>query len=257
MADPTPSAPYLSDQGSSQQLSRTSSLPSGINSPDSSVQLRSNLPSRGQKKAQQWRSSVAVMNSDYYSQWRPQTASSFPLLARPRVSPLVRSLGSGVGAGHGGGGGGGPSLDTISEYDIELQERRPASAREHMADPNMFRYTPVMPPFSRPTTPQIGSGAGFAPIRPASVMSQHSTSAGAGATAPVNIDFLRESSQAIHISAAATNQFLPLFLNPETGNVYMFEDSYYIPIPSRSVKELEKGTTANALTKVPTPVCFL
>lgn len=235
-SQPYPSAPYIPGR-TNDQLSRTTSLPSGINTADRPVNLRLGT-SRGNKKAQLWRSLVAVTNSDYYSQWRTQ------------ISPLVKVHGSGAIKPAPSA----PSLDTISEfeYEIELPDRRPGS-RGPIADPNMFRYTPtpmldparqsVPPPLSRPTTPQIGN-SGFAPIHTASL-----TSVGTS-----NNNFLRGSSQAIHITASATNQFLPLLLNPETGNVYMFEDGYYIPIPSKSVKELEKGTNANTLTRAPTPV---
>ena len=223
-------APYIvGGSNFNEQLSRTNSLPSGMNTVDNPVQLRL-TSSRGHKKAQFWRSSVAVTNSDYYNQWRPQ------------MSPLVKVHGSGAIKPAPSA----PTLDTISEYEIELHDRRP-STRNQVADPKMFRYTPtpIPPPLSRPTTPQIGN-SGFAPI--------HTTSLSSPTSATANIDFLRGSSQAIHITAAATNQFLPLFLNPETGNVYMFEDGYYLPIPSKSVKELEKSTKANTLTKPPTPV---
>ena len=225
-------------RSTSEQLYRTNSVPSNINTIDGALPLRFNA-SRAQKKAQTRRTSVAVTNSDYYNQWRPQ------------MSPLVKARGSGANIKPAPSA---PSLDTISEYDIELLDRRPGP---EPADPNMFRYTPtpILDPSrqsipSRPTTPQIGSG-GFAPIHSMSIMSPPSS-----ATA-TNINFLRGSSQAIHVTAAANNQFLPLFLNPETGNVYMFENGYYIPIPSKSVEQLERGTTAGGLTKAPTPVSFI
>ena len=241
----------LSSDLSDGQLSRTNSMPSGMNTIEGPVQLRLHAP-RSSRKAQYWRNSVAVTNSDYQSQWRSQ------------LSPLVRVHGSGAIAAAPSA----PSLDTISEYemrgvnDYNQEQFRPphhyARRSEGVADPNMFRYTPtpamdpssrqrVSAPLSRPTTPQIGS-AGFA--RPASLV----ITSPPPSASMANTSFLRNSSQAIHISAAAANQFLPLFLNPETGNVYMFEDGYYIPVPAKNVEELERATNINGLTKPPTPV---
>lgn len=250
---------------SDDSLSRTSSLPLGINRIDGPVQLRLPNP-RAHRKAQHWRTSVATTNSDYYNQWRPQ------------ISPLVRvhSIGSGINLP----GQSPASLDTISEYEMRDlgegegddidQEFKSPLVRPHMsrrnsinADPSMFRYTPtpildpqrqtVPTPLSRPTTPQIGS-AGYAQTTPSLYL--NSPPEGGSNNKIANSNFLKASSQAIHASAAANNQFLPLFLNPETGNVYMFEDGYYIPIPSKNVQELEKATNinSNALTKAPTPV---
>ncbi len=250
------SAGSFSSGLSNGELSRTNSMPTGMNTIEGSVQLRLYAP-RSNKKAQYWRNSVAVTNSDYQSQWRSQ------------LSPLVKVHGSGAIAAAPSA----PSLDTISEYEMrgigsysQDQFKSPlhyAKKSEErggvggaVADPNMFRYTPtpaldpssrqrVSTPLSRPTTPQIGSG-GFA--RPSSIIVTSPPPAVA------NTSFLKNSSQAIHISAAASNQFLPLFLNPETGNVYMFEDGYYIPVPAKNVEELERATNINGLTKPPAPV---
>ena len=247
MNNPYPTTGSLSGSLGEEPLSRTNSLPSGMNTIEAPVQLRLST-ARGNKRAQFWRNSVAITNSDYYNQWRPQ------------MSPLVKLHGSGVITGPSA-----PSLDTISEYEMrELGEadsqdqfRSPlvhaqmARDKGAVANPNMFRYTsnPILDParqtvptpLSRPTTPQLGS-AGFAPTQPFTPAMSTST------------NFLRESSQAIHISAAANNQFLPIFLNPETGNVYMFEDGYYIPVPSKDVQELERTTNVTTLTRVPIPV---
>ena len=252
-------APGLSEG----QLSRTNSMPSGMDSIEGPVQLR--LGPRSSKKAQYWRNSVAVTNSDYQSQWRAQ------------LSPLVKVQGSGAIVAAPSA----PSLDTISEYEMRgigsyqikspLQYVQKSEGRGAVADPNMFQYTPtpaldatarqrVSTPLSRPTTPQIGS-AGFA--RPASMVITSPPpppppplAQSSSAIAMANASFLKNSSQAIHISTAAANQFLPLFLNPETGNVYMFEDGYYIPVPPKNVEELEKATNLNGLTKPPTPVSW-
>lgn len=238
---PEPPSPAIVPGLSDDQLSRTNSMPSGMNLVDNAVQLRL-TPTRSHRKAQYLRNSVAVTNSDYYNQWRPQ------------ISPLVRLHSS-------GGLKPAQSLDTISEYDIELQASSSRDQWMHqsrepvVADPNMFRYTPtpildparqtVPAPLSRPTTPQVGS-TGFS--QPP-VSSFSPTGPGTNATS-----LLRGSSQAIHITAAATNQFLPIFLNPETGNVYMFEDGYYVPMSSKNIKELERATNMNALTTAPAPV---
>ena len=250
---------------SNDSLSRTNSLPLGMNTIDGPVQIRLPNP-RAHKKAQHWRTSVASTNSDYYNQWRPQ------------LSPLVRvhSIGSGINLP----GQSAASLDTISEYEMREfggddidQEYKSPLVRPHVsqrnsinADPSMFRYTPtpildpqrqtVPTPLSRPTTPQIGSG-GYAQPTPSIYLNSPPENGYNNKVA--NSNFLKASSQAIHVSAAANNQFLPLFLNPETGNVYMFEDGFYIPIPSKNVQELEKATNinSNVLTKAPTPVSSL
>lgn len=257
--EPYPSVliPGSPGQGGDKDLLRTSSLPSGINMVGNPVQLRLTT-SHGHKKAQFWRNSVAVTNSDYYNQWRPQISS----LVKVHGSGAIRPIPSA------------PSLDTISEYEMrELHDddsqdqyklphaygKRPSHNREPVADPNMFRYTPtpildpqrqtVPTPLSRPTTPQVGS-AGFAQTRSQPEMSPFPMTA----LSPSGSSFLRGSSQAIHVTAAATNQFVPIFLNPETGNVYMFEEGFYVPLSSKNVKELEKTTKIDTLTKPPTPV---
>lgn len=233
------------------ELSRTSSLPSGMNMLDAPIQMRIHSTPRAQKRAQLWRSSVAVTNSDYYNQWRPNMVK--------HVAGVMPSA---------------PSLDTISEYEMRglcnndsedhfrsplvYQQKYNHQEKDPVADPNMFRYNPtpildpvrqtVPTPLSRPTTPQIGSVAQNRST-PQPPLSPPETSGGVSNTA-----FLRGSSQTIHVSAAANNQFLPIYLNPETGNVYMFEEGYYVPVPPKNAKELEKATNMNNITKPPTAV---
>lgn len=237
------------------ELSRTNSLPSGVNIVGSNpVQFRQLTTPRSHKKAAaQWRTSVAITNSDYYNQRRPQ------------ISPLVKVHNSGAIRPA-------PSLDTISEY--EMKDICDSSDSRYqlfygddkdddiVADPGMFRYTPtpildpvrqtVPTPLSRPTTPQLGSG-------PAVLTHYQSRTESPAlnqqpAAASLSSALLASNSQAIHATAAATNQFLPLYINPESGNVYMFERGFYVPLSSRGVEELEKTTTANGLTKPPAPV---
>ena len=158
-----------------------------------------------------------------------------------------------------------PSLDTISEYEMrelsadETSIVDPLSTvyQKHskdLADPSMFRYTstPILDParqraptpLSRPTTPQVGN-AGFVPTQ---ISCANSSPAG------TNPSLFRASSQAIHVSTAADNQFLPIFINPESGNVYMFEDGYYLPLSSSNVKTLETATNISRFTQPPIPV---
>ncbi len=60
---------------------------------------------------------------------------------------------------------------------------------------------------------------------------------------------LRMNSQAVPLTAATENQFLPLYISPESGQVFMFEGGYYIPVTQESVVALQ--------AKPPAPVSFI
>ena len=258
-------SPPLVQTTSVPQIYRTSSLPGGMNERgknenELSEQTQTSSPvnrrkstSRSKKKAQYWRNSVAVTNSDYLNQWRPQ------------MMQLIHSQSAG------GGGGGGlmraipsaPSLDTISEHELVAKFQptststilSPLVTNQQQADPNMFRYTPTpvqdparqyLPrPLSRPTTPVPPSLASSRATTPA-MLSPVSTS---------NYDrpLRRESSQAIPLSSDVASQFLPVFVNSETGGLYMFEDGYYIPLLPHQLQTLEESAR-NAVTQPPVPV---
>ena len=234
---------------------RTSSLPGGINEqvPTASpVQLRLST-SRSRKKAQYLRNSVAVTNSDYLTQWKPQMMQLINTQSLGSSTGLMRAVPSA------------PSLDTISEHELvatfqPTSTLSPLTSTQQQADPNMFRYTPtpvldparqtVPKPPSRPTTP----------VPPPSVLSSQATTpvlspgtstTQAGYYRPFSI--LRESSQAIPLSSNVENQFLPVFINPQTGAVYMFEDGYYIPLVPKQLQTMEDSARAG-VTRTQPPV---
>lgn len=226
---------------SNSQIYRTSSLPGGINErvPTASpIQLRPST-SRSRKKAQYLRNSVAVTNSDYLTQWKPQMIQLINTPSLGSSTGLMRAVPSA------------PSLDTISEHEL-VATFQPTSAlsplvsTEQHADPNMFRYTatPVLDP-ARQTVPRPPSRP-TTPVPPPSVLTSQATtpvlSPGTSTTQggyyrPFSI--LRESSQAIPLSLDVENQFLPVFINPQTGAVYMFEDGYYIPLVPKQLQTIE------------------
>ena len=159
-----------------------------------------------------------------------------------------------------------PSLDTISEHELvaSFQPKKvlsPLVTRQQQADPNMFRYTPtpvldldrqVVPrPPSRPTTPVPPSATS------SRAMSSPLLSPNSGYYRPFPV--CRESSQAIPVSSDVENQFLPVFINPETGTVYMFQDGYYVPLVKQQLQQLQvtSGSTGTAMSHPPAPVSHL
>ena len=252
----TPSSMVTSPPPSLTPIYRTSSLPGEIDErvPTASpVQLRMSS-SRSKKKAQYLRNSVAVTNSDYLTQWKPQMMQlvNSQSLGSSGSTGLMRAVPSA------------PSLDTISEHEL-VATFQPAStlsplvSTQKQADPNMFRYTPtpVLDP-ARQTVPRPPSRP-ITPVPPPSVLSSQATTpvlspgtstTQAGQYRPFSI--LRESSQAIPLSSDVENQFLPVFINPQTGAVYMFEDGYYVPLVPRQLQTMEDLARA-ATTKAQPP----
>ena len=221
------------------QVYRTSSLPGGIDEQvpaASPVQLRMSS-SRSRKKAQYLRNSVAVTNSDYLTQWKPQMIQLANMQSLGSSTGLMRAVPSA------------PSLDTISEHGFvsnfqPTSTLSPLTSKEQQADPNMFRYTPtpVLDPARQTVPPRP-----ITPVPPPSVLSSQATtpvlSPGGTSTTQAGhyrpFSILRESSQAIPLSSDMENQFLPVFINPQTGGVYMFEDGYYIPLVPKQLQTME------------------
>ena len=258
----SPPVPPLETHSHKPKIYRTSSLPGGmnergvnekLNKSSSPVQLRLST-SRSRKKAQHLRNTVAVTNSDYLNQWKPQ------------MTQLIRSQSPGVVGGLMRATPSAPSLDTISEHElvVNFQPKKvlsPLVTQQQQADPNMFRYTPtpvldpdrqVFPrPPSRPTTPvppsATSSRATFSPLL--------SPNMGSYRSFPMH----RESSRTIPLSSDVENQFLPVFINPETGAVYMFSDGYYVPLVKQQLWQLQvkSGSTGTAVIQPPAPVSHL
>ena len=179
---------------------------------------------------------------------------------------LIRSQSPGVVGGLMRATPSAPSLDTISEHELvaSFQPKKvlsPLVTRQQQADPNMFRYTPtpvldldrqVVPrPPSRPTTPVPPSATS------SRAMSSPLLSPNSGYYRPFPV--CRESSQAIPVSSDVENQFLPVFINPETGTVYMFQDGYYVPLVKQQLQQLQvtSGSTGTAMSHPPAPVSHL
>ena len=236
------------------QVYRTSSLPGGIDKrvPTAShVQLRQSS-SRSRKKAQYLRNSVAVTNSDYLTQWKPQIIQLVNTQSLGSSTGLLRAVPSA------------PSLDTISEHELVATFQptstvSPLVSTKQQADPNMFRYTPtpvldparqtVPRPPSRPTTP-VPPSTVLSSQATTPVLSPGTSTTQAGHYRPFSI--LRESSQAIPLSSDVENQFLPVFINPQTGAVYIFEDGYYIPLVPKQLQAMEDSARV-AITRAQPP----
>ena len=240
-------SPPLSLAPSNPPIYRTSSLPNGIDdqvsSASSTAHLRLNSSSRSRKKAQYQRNSVAVTNSDYLNQWRPQMMQLISTQSTGSSTGLMRTFPSA------------PSLDTISEHEF-VENFQPTLSpvvsterQQEQADPNMFRYTPT------PVLDQAGQSLPKLPSRPTtpvppSVLSSHATtsalSVGTSTTQPGfyrPFSIVRENSQAIPISMDGENQFLQVFISPQTGAMYMFENGYYIPLVPRRSQTVEDSDT--------------
>ncbi len=230
------------------QVYRTSSLPGGIDEQvpaTSSVQLRTSS-SRSRKKAQYLRNSVAVTNSDYLTQWKPQMMELVNMQSLGSSTGLMRAVPSA------------PSLDTISEHELVASFQPTStlspltSTQQKQADPNMFRYTPtpVLDPARRETVPRP-----ITPVPPSSQATTPVLSPGGTSTTQTGhyrpFSILRESSQAIPMTSDVENQFLPVFMNPQTGGVYMFEDGYYIPLVPKQLQTMEDSAR---VTQPPAPV---
>ena len=245
-------SPSASLATSYSQVYRTSSLPGGIDEQvpaASPVQLRVSS-SRSRKKAQYLRNSVAVTNSEYLTQWKPQMMQLANMQSLGSSTGLMRAVPSA------------PSLDTISEHEFvsnfqPTSTLSPLTSKQQQADPNMFRYTPtpVLDPARQTVPPRP-----ITPVPPPSVLSSQVTTpvlspggtsnTQAGHYRPFSI--LRESSQAIPLSSDVENQFLPVFINPQTGGVYMFEDGYYIPLVPKQLQTMEDS--ARVVQRPPAPV---
>ena len=245
-------SPSASLATSNSQVYRTSSLPDGIDEQvpaASPVQLRVSS-SRSRKKAQYLRNSVAVTNSEYLTQWKPQMMQLANMQSLGSSTGLMRAVPSA------------PSLDTISEHEFVSNFQptstfSPLTSKQQQADPNMFRYTPtpVLDPARQTVPPRP-----ITPVPPPSVLSSQVTTpvlspggtsnTQAGHYRPFSV--LRESSQAIPLSSDVENQFLPVFINPQTGGVYMFEDGYYVPLVPKQLQTMEDS--ASVVQRPPAPV---
>ena len=235
-------------------MNRTTSLPGGMDSIDGPVQLR--FQTKGsRKRAQIIRNSIAVTNSDYYNEFRPQ------VFRRHSQRSTVPNA---------------PSLDTISEYEMKAYGRkRPASMvisplviSNDNADPSMFQYTstPILDParqrvptpLSRAATPSIATEAVKADIsiqRSNSFRTFSPIDNPPVSRRPTSVQFEDEppSETKIPFSSDNENQFLPLYMNQESGRIYMFEDGYYFPVPPQELSDLVEGTKS-AVKQPPAPV---
>ena len=246
-------SPSASLATSYSQVYRTSSLPDGIDEQQvpaaSPVQLRVSS-SRSRKKAQYLRNSVAVTNSEYLTQWKPQMMQLANMQSLGSSTGLMRAVPSA------------PSLDTISEHEFVSNFQptstfSPLTSKQQQADPNMFRYTPtpVLDPARQTVPPRP-----ITPVPPPSVLSSQVTTPvlSPGGTSNTQgghyrpFSILRESSQAIPLSSDVENQFLPVFINPQTGGVYMFEDGYYVPLVPKQLQTMEDS--ASVVQRPPAPV---
>lgn len=131
-------------------------------------------------------------------------------------------------------------LDTISENEPSERFRQPQQRGDEQ-DLRLFRYTPtpildparqrVPTPLLRPTTPQSMTGPQAS---------------------------LRGSNSSLHPGAipytiAEENQFLPLYINPQSGHVYVFEDGYYVPLSPKLLQTFNNSLKV-AVTQPPAPV---
>ena len=263
------SIPGNSKSDSKRALERSNSLPDGINSP---VQLR-HTSSRSRKKAQNLRNSVAITSSDYYNQRRPQISQ---LAVVQQTHSPQRSVTS--------------PLHPITEHDSD-DDYYPLSRRDRrssliidlhdlnglqMTDSRLFRYrstSSLEPTTSRPTTPQATNPQISKLKRNSSLTSSTSSISRAGSmsslcdgactpppgTPPTRrrpFSVLKMSSQAIPLSSSTENQFLPLYLNPESGFVYMFEEGYYIPLSPENIQTLQNSARVS-VTQPPIPVSMV
>ena len=213
-------------------------MPTAIDTTGGPVMVRLRLPSvnsRSRQHAQYLRNSVAVTSSDYYNALRPQML---------RVHKPLRPT---------------SALEAISENEIATTFQspcRPISLTDNNPGPT-FRYTPtpildparqtVPTPLSRPTTPQFPISH---PSPPQVLGSQ--TQLGASGSLYHASSSRCSTPQAIPFNATIENQLLPMFVNPQSGSVYTYEDGYYIPLPPKHVQIFQES----AKVYPPAPVSF-
>lgn len=219
-------------------------MPNAIDTIDAPAAVQLRLPSvksKSHRRAQHYRNSVAVTNSDYYNAWRPQMS----LLQMPHPLRLAPSA---------------PVLEAISENEttttFQTPQRPPSIAGEDDNPGPTFRYTPtpvldparqIPTPLSRPTTPQVPLSRPTTPQVPDSPMRL-------GGYGLVRVPSSRCSTpQAVPFTSTLENQFLPLFINPRSGNMYMFEDGYYVPLSPEQMQTFHNSAKV-AVTQPPAPV---
>ncbi len=232
------------EEDAKRALSRSPSLPDEIHAPVT-VQLR-NTSSRSRRKAQLQRNSVAVTSSDYYNQRRPQTVSQLAVKQQLHA-PLRTTTGP-------------QPLHPITENEKEeyMSKRSSMVADLHelnglqITDSRLFRYhsnSSLTGTTSRPTTPQITNPQlGRLKRQPSNASSINSLGRAdsmlsltdgsytlPSSTPMRQSSFLRMNQQAVPLTAATENQFLPLYINPDSGQVFMFEGGYYIPVMQGSM----------------------
>ena len=175
------------------------------------------------KSGQNFRNSLAITNSDYYNARRPQLLQMHSSL---RHTPSA------------------PALDTISENEPIHRFRSqdiPLSADVIPEDSEtpLFRYTPTPEParqtvpmsLSRTSTPAPRSRSttpqSYPPIPPVP-QSTPATTPQAGT---------------IPFSESIKDHFVPLYYQPQTGQVYRLESEYYVPLSSQQLETLVGGST--------------
>ncbi len=259
MSLPHISVPGNSEEDAKRSLSRCTSLPNDIDA-TVTVQLR-NTSSRSRRKAQLQRNSVAITSSDYYNQRRPQVSQ---LAVKQQLHVPLRTTTAPQ------------SLHPITESEKEeyMNKRSSMVADIHdlnglqITDARLFRYRSNSSiAISRPTTPQITipqvgrikrhpsnastiNSIGRADSMLSLTDSHYTPSPG---TPLRQLSSLKMNPQAVPLTAATEHQFLPLYINAESGQMYMFEDGYYVPITHDNMITFQEMS----INKPPIPVSQL
>lgn len=189
------------------------------------------------QRARDLRHSIADSRSDYYNNRRPQSIS---LSSQIPAHSSLRSTSS-VGA-----------LGTISETDGQYgsQTNTPFSTDSIFAEPPdtpLFHYNPMLSLTELATASSRGSLQPHSGRHSQTSINQASLMIGSGNHQPVNgnhssngyvtspINTTAAPVAAIHASEPITQQFIPLYLNPTTGQMYSHSsDNYFRPISNSS-----------------------
>lgn len=191
------------------------------------------LRSKPRQKARDVRHYVADSSSDYYTSRRPQSMVLNSQVPAYSILQPTTSV---------------PALTTISENEmLNHSSPRPHDYDGYPEDgvffpertnTPLFRYTPTpvmepTTPLSRPTTPQVQPRAMTPQVL------------GGGTPLPGHNGRDNPTPVPIHSSEPVTREFVPLYLNPQTGQVYSHDDGFFMPVANQD----------ELLAKPPKPVC--
>lgn len=198
--------------------------------------------SRNKQRTKDLRYSIADSRSDYYNNRRPQSVS---LGAQIPAFTAVHSASSAS------------ALGTISENEAMCGSSLQIAFTHDSDRESIFADPPETPIFNYNPTSSVAKVHKRSKDSPHQRVSRTSLSVDPQVTSPGHEPLSRTRSNGyvnvptttapIHASEPITQEFVPLYLNPLTGQMYSHNQDYFRPISSPN----------EVITKPPKPVCEL